>query len=51
MELLSAGTKLSRRWVRSDDSTDVTKMLNRSSALVAIGVVEIAFDMTFKTKR
>jgi len=43
MELHSAGPKLSRRWVRSDDSAD-DMMLNTISVLIAIGVVEITFD-------
>jgi hypothetical protein len=50
MELLSAGTGLSDRWVRSDDSTDGMWMPNRTSVLVAIGMVEITFDLTFNTR-
>jgi len=46
MGLLSAGPRLSRRWARTDDSTDAMKMLSRASVLIAIGLVEITFDLT-----
>jgi hypothetical protein len=46
MDLLSAGPRLSRRWARTDDSTNAMEMRNRASVLIAIGVVEITFDLT-----
>jgi hypothetical protein len=46
MGLLSAAPKLGGRGVRSDDSTDAMRMLKRTSVSIAIGVVEIIFDLT-----